>query len=65
MADEDSIVERAKRVQQSLDAVPDPRAVQAAVGGPCPNCGERVEIVMRPDSSGFRCGGCGTSYALG
>jgi ribosomal protein S27AE len=38
--------------------------VQVAVGGPCSACGERVEITMHSDSSGFTCGSCGETFTL-
>jgi formamidopyrimidine-DNA glycosylase len=60
----DSIVDRAQRVHDSLEGAGDPRRVQAAVGGPCPDCGERVEITVHADSSSFRCGSCGGTYSL-
>lgn len=65
MADEqDSIVDRARRVQHSLEGAEEPPHAQVAVGGPCPACGERVEIVMHADSSAFTCGSCGGTFAI-
>jgi hypothetical protein len=63
-ADEDSIADRAERVHRTLEGADDPRAVQVAVGGPCPACGERVEIVVHPDSTGFTCGSCGGRFSV-
>jgi ribosomal protein S27AE len=62
-AEEDSIVDRARRVHHSLEGEGDPRTVQVAVGGPCPDCGERVEITLHPDSSAFTCGSCGGTFS--
>lgn len=62
--DYDSIVERAERVHHSLEGTGDPSRVQVAVGGPCPDCGERVEIVMHSDSSSFACGSCNGTFAV-
>lgn len=61
---EDSIVDRAQRVHHSLEGTEDPAVAQVAVGGPCPSCGERVEIVMHADSSSFRCGSCNGTFAV-
>ncbi len=63
-ADDDSIVDRAGRVHHSLEGTGDPARVQAAVGGPCPDCGERVELVLHSDSSSFSCGSCGGRFAI-
>jgi hypothetical protein len=63
-AQEDSIVDRAQRVHHSLEGSGDPRRAQVAVGGPCPECGERVEITVHSDSSGFTCESCGGRFAL-
>lgn len=61
---EDSIVERAQRVHHSLEGTGDPAAAQVAVGGPCPGCGERVELVLHADSSSFTCGSCHETFAV-
>lgn len=63
-SNEDSIVDRAQRVHHSLEGTGDPSLVQVAVGGPCPDCGERVEIVMHADSSSFTCGSCNRRFAV-
>lgn len=63
-AEHDSILERAQRVHHSLEGTGDPRSVQVAVGGPCPDCRERVEIVVHADSSTFTCGTCGGIFTL-
>lgn len=62
--DEDSIVDRAQRVHHSLEKTGDAARVQAAVGGPCPECGERVELVLNADSSSFDCRACGKEFAI-
>ena len=61
---DDSIVDRAQRVHHSLEKAGDPARVQAAVGGPCPECGERIELVLHADSSSFTCRSCGTTFAI-
>jgi formamidopyrimidine-DNA glycosylase len=61
---EDSIAARAQRVHHSLEGTGEPSLVQVAVGGPCPDCGERVEIVMHADSSSFTCGSCKGTFAI-
>jgi formamidopyrimidine-DNA glycosylase len=63
-ADDDSIVDRAHRVHHSLEGAGDSARVQAAVGGPCPDCGERVELVLHADSSSFSCGSCGARFTI-
>jgi predicted RNA-binding Zn-ribbon protein involved in translation (DUF1610 family) len=62
--DDDSIVDRAQRVHHSLEKTDDPATAQVAVGGPCPECGERVELVLRSDSSSFDCGACGARFSI-
>jgi len=59
----DSIIERAKRVEHTLHAVGDPTAC-AAVGGPCPSCGARVETVLRSDSTSVSCDACGEEFPI-
>jgi predicted RNA-binding Zn-ribbon protein involved in translation (DUF1610 family) len=63
-AEDDSIVDRAERVHRSLERTAGGVRAQAAVGGPCPECGERVELVLSADSSSFTCRSCGTSFAI-
>jgi formamidopyrimidine-DNA glycosylase len=62
--DDDSIVDRAQRVHHSLEKAGDPARVQAAVGGPCPDCGERVELVLNSDSTSFQCRSCGETFTI-
>lgn len=62
MVDEDSIVVRAQRVQHAIDEAADPAAVQVAVGGPCPDCGGRVEVTVHADSVKVRCASCGHQF---
>lgn len=64
-AEDDSIVDRAQRVRHSLEKTGDAARAQAAVGGPCPECGERVELVLNADSSSFACRSCGAEFAIG
>ena len=59
----DSILERAQRVEHSLQAVSDPTA-QAAVGGLCPNCGARVETVLHADTDAVSCNDCGQQFCV-
>ena len=59
----DSILERAQRVEHSLQAIGDPTA-QAAVGGPCPQCGARVETVLHADTASVSCDGCGGRFSV-
>ena len=63
-AEEDSLADRAQRVHHSLEGTGDPRTVQVAVGGTCPACGERIEIVMHADSSGFTCESFGGQFPI-
>ena len=63
MTANDSIIDRAKRVEHTLHAVGDPTA-RAAVGGPCPDCGARVETVLRSDSTSVRCDACGAEFSI-
>lgn len=63
MTTNDSILERAKRVEHSLQAAGDPTA-QAAVGGPCPNCEARVEVVLHADSGAVSCQACGSRFLV-
>jgi ribosomal protein L37AE/L43A len=59
----DSIVDRAERVEHSLKAVSDPTA-RAAVGGPCPSCGARVETVLRCETTSVTCDACGSEFPI-
>ena len=59
----DSILERAQRVEHSLRAVGDPTA-QAAVGGPCPKCEARIETVLHADTPSVSCGTCGSEFRI-
>ena len=59
----DSILERAQRVEHSLQAVGDPNA-RAAVGGPCPECGARIETVLHADTPSVACGTCGSEFRV-
>lgn len=59
----DSIVERAERVEHSLKSVGDTTA-RAAVGGPCPDCGARVETVLLSDTTSVNCDACGTEFHI-
>ena len=63
MASNDSIVERAEHVEHALHTVNDP-AAQVAVGGPCPSCGDRVETVLRVDSTSVTCDSCGSQFPV-
>ena len=59
----DSIVDRAERVEHTLHAVGDSTA-QVAVGGPCPSCGACVETTLRSDSALVACAGCGSAFHI-
>lgn len=63
MATNDSILERAQRVEHSLQAAGEPTA-QAAVGGPCPKCEARVETVLHTDTSTVSCDACGAQFPV-
>jgi formamidopyrimidine-DNA glycosylase len=63
MAAEDSIVDRAGRVEHTLHTVDDATA-QVAVGGPCPSCGARVETTLHSDSKTVTCTACGTDFPI-
>lgn len=63
MAEHDSIIDRALRVERSLHAVGGSTA-QAAVGGPCPSCGARVETVLHADSTSVNCDACGSKFRI-
>jgi ribosomal protein L37AE/L43A len=63
MVSNDSIVDRAERVEHSLLALADTTA-QAAVGGPCPTCGARVETVVRCETASVTCDGCGETFSI-
>ncbi len=63
MTENDSIVERAQRVEHALHSEGNPSA-QVAVGGPCPTCGGRVETVLRVESTSVNCDGCGSNFPI-
>lgn len=63
MSTDDSIVDRAGRVEHSLHQVGDPTA-RAAVGGPCPACGSDVETTLSAETTTITCDACHTAFTV-
>lgn len=62
----DTIIQRVERVKHSLAGAGDPRAVQAAVDGVCPNedCDGRVVAVVHADTAAVTCEACGSTFQV-
>ena len=62
MTESDSIVDRVHTVRSSLASYGDPRTVQAAVDGLCPDCGDRFVVDVRSDLGAITCPSGGARF---
>lgn len=62
----DTIIDRIQRVKRSIAKEFQPRAVQVAVDGPCPDesCGSQVSMKVHSDSTSVTCPACGGTFAV-
>jgi predicted Zn finger-like uncharacterized protein len=60
----DTVVDRASTVRSSLAREGDPRTVQAAVDGRCPNCGSRFVVTVRGDLGSVTCPDCDQTFSV-
>jgi hypothetical protein len=60
----DSITDRVHRVRTSLEPYGDPRTVQAAVDGACPDCGARFVVNVHSDTGRITCPECDAGFTV-
>jgi hypothetical protein len=62
----DTIIDRIGRVKRTIAKEIDPRAVQVAVDGSCPNesCHAPLSMEVHSDSASLTCTACGGVFAV-
>jgi hypothetical protein len=65
-ADGDTIIDRIGRVKRSIAKEVEPRAVQVAVDGSCPDesCHAPLSMEVHSDSASLTCTACGGTFAV-